>query len=104
MLILDDILASPGKGIFALFREIHDRAREEIEGEGERITRALTALYGQLEAGEITEEEFEARETELLDRLDALWAENQDPQDDDEDAWDGNEDENETEADAGPER
>jgi hypothetical protein len=72
MLLVDDILFSPVKGIMWIFRQIHELAEEELDGEADRIRENLTELYMQLETGEITEEEFEQQEAMLLDRLDAL--------------------------------
>lgn len=72
MLLVDDILFSPVKGIMWIFRQIHELAEEELAGEADRIRESLTELYMLLETGQITEEEFEQQETLLLDRLDAL--------------------------------
>jgi hypothetical protein len=75
MFIVDDLLLSPIKGIFWVFREIHDAAQQEMAGESEAITAALSELYMRLETGEISEAEFDAQEKALLDRLDRLQAE-----------------------------
>jgi hypothetical protein len=75
MFLIDDLLLSPIKGIIWLFREIHDAAQQELAGEGESITTALSELYMKLETGEITEAEFDSQEKGLLDRLDRLEAE-----------------------------
>jgi hypothetical protein len=72
MLLVDDILFSPIKGINWIFRKIHELAEEELVGEADRIRDNLTELYMLLETGQISEEEFEQQETLLLDRLDAL--------------------------------
>ena len=72
MLIVDDILLFPVKGINWIFKQIHEIAEEELEGEADRIRENLTDLYMLLETGQITEEEFEQQEKELLDRLDSL--------------------------------
>lgn len=88
MLLVDDILFSPVKGIMWIFRQIHELAEEELAGEADRIRESLTELYMQLEAGQITEEEFEQQEAVLLDRLDALDEEDNmigDAEDEDED-------------------
>ncbi|RJR36953.1 MAG: gas vesicle protein GvpG [Deltaproteobacteria bacterium] len=74
MFLVDDLLLSPIKGIFWVFQEIYDAARQEQAGEGEALTAALSELYLRLETGQITETEFDAREKELLDRLDLLEA------------------------------
>jgi len=72
MLIIDDILFSPVRGILWIFREMCNAVREEIESEAESITAELSELYMMLETGKITESEFDAREKELLDRLDEV--------------------------------
>jgi hypothetical protein len=72
MFIVDDVLLAPIHGLFWLFHKIHDTACEEVEGASERITAELSRLYMLLETGKITEAEFDAQERALLDRLDAL--------------------------------
>ena len=74
MLLVDDILLFPVRGILWIFREIHDQAREEVANEGDAIGQQLRNLYMQLETNAITEEEFETREKTLLDRLDEVEA------------------------------
>jgi len=75
MFLVDDLLMSPIKGVLWVFREIHDAAEQELAGESEAITAALSELYMKLETGQITEEQFDAQEKVLLDRLDQLQAE-----------------------------
>jgi len=75
MFLVDDLLLSPVKGVLWVFREIHDAAQQELAGESEAITAALSELYMRLETKQITEAEFDAREKALLDRLDRLQAE-----------------------------
>jgi hypothetical protein len=72
MLLIDNILFSPIKGIHWIFKEVHKLAEEELSGESDRIRESLVELYMQLETEKITEEEFELQESSLLDRLDAL--------------------------------
>lgn len=74
MFFVDDLLMSPVKGVLWVFREIHDAAQQELAGESEAITAALSELYMKLETGQITEEQFDAQEKVLLDRLDRLEA------------------------------
>lgn len=69
MLIIDDILFFPFRGILSVFQEIYKAAQQEHAGEGQSIRTELTELYMMLETRRITEDEFNARETELLDRL-----------------------------------
>jgi hypothetical protein len=75
MFLVDDLLLAPVKGVLWVFREIHDAAQEELAGESEAITAALSELYMKLETGQISEAEFDAQEKILLDRLDRLQAE-----------------------------
>ncbi len=72
MLIVDDILLAPWRGLFWVFRKIHQSVQENLEGQKQQITSQLSELYMQLDTGKISEEEFDARETQLLDRLDAV--------------------------------
>lgn len=72
MLIVDDILTAPFKGLFWIFNEIRNAALEEQVGEADRITAQLSELYMMLETGRMTEAEFDAAEKVLLDRLDAI--------------------------------
>lgn len=69
MFILDDLLLSP---LLWIFREINEAVQQEMAGEAEAVTRSLSELYMKLDTGAITEEEFVAAETQLLDRLDAI--------------------------------
>lgn len=72
MLIIDDILLFPARSILWIFREVHNAALQDRASEAERITTRLSDLYMMLETGKISEAEFEAREKELLDRLDQI--------------------------------
>lgn len=75
MFLVDNLLMSPIKGVLWVFKEIHDAAQQELAGESEAITATLSELYMKLETGQITEEQFDAQEKVLLDRLDRLQAE-----------------------------
>ncbi len=71
MLLVDDILLSPVRGLFYIFKQIHNAAEEEFLNE-EDITAQLSELYMMLETGKMTEEEFDKKESELLNRLDLI--------------------------------
>ncbi len=98
MLILDNLLLSP---LLWIFREINESVQKEQAGEAEAVTRALSELYMKLDAGAITEQEFEAEESVLLDRLDAISerddAQAADSDGDEEDADDSDEDDGDEE-------
>lgn len=72
MLLVDDLLLAPIRGLVWVIHKIHDAAEEEIAGEADAITAELRDLYMMLETGRITEVEFSDREGTLLDRLDAI--------------------------------
>jgi Gas vesicle protein G len=83
MLLIDDLVTAPGHFIFWIFKQVHEAAREELAGEAERITASLSELHLMLGQGRISEEEFDAEENRLLDRLDQI--EGTGPQDDESD-------------------
>lgn len=72
MLLIDDILCFPVRSLLWIFREIHNRACEEVANEPDEIAQQLRNLYMQLETSAISEGEFETQEKKLLDRLDAI--------------------------------
>ena len=72
MLLVDDLLLAPFSGLLWIVEKVHDAAREEMAHEADAITEELRQLYLTLEAKQITEADFDARERELLDRLDAI--------------------------------
>ena len=72
MLVFDHLLLSPMRGLLRIFREIHKAAEQEFENEGEAIRAELRELYMKLETQQITEAEFDAAETALLDRLERV--------------------------------
>ncbi len=72
MFLVDDILMAPFKGVLWVFEEIHKAAKQERQNESESITAELQKLYMLLESGSISEEEFDERESHLLDRLDSI--------------------------------
>ena len=70
MFIIDDLLASPARGLMFVLRKINEAVQLEREAQ-EKVTMAeLTALHRELDEGKITEDEFDAREHVLLTRLD----------------------------------
>jgi hypothetical protein len=72
MLILDNILCFPVRGLNFVFREVQKAVLREQANEAAGITKKLSDLYRSLESGRITEQEFDTREKVLLDRLEEL--------------------------------
>ena len=74
MLVVDDVLLFPFTSILSVFQEVYEAAKQEQAGDEQGVRTELTELYMMLETRKITEDEFNARETELLDRLERLQA------------------------------
>ena len=72
MFLIDDILFSPFAGLLYVFRELHEAVRNDSANEAEAIRVELSELYMLLETSRITEAQADAREKELLDRLEEL--------------------------------
>lgn len=75
MFLVDDLLTAPFRGLLWIFREIGEAVEQERAAESDQIKDQLRELYMMLETGRITEAEFDAEEATLLDRLEALEAE-----------------------------
>ena len=71
MFIIDDILLAPLKGVVWLGKKINDIVEKEVSDEG-RIKERLMELQMRFELDEISEEEYNRQEKELLARLDAI--------------------------------
>jgi|AACY02.2.fsa_nt_gi Gas vesicle protein G. len=72
--MLGRILMSPLSGLVFVARKIDEAAQQEQDREKTEIMNRLQALHAALEAGDMTEAEFEEEEEQLLDRLDRLAA------------------------------
>lgn len=72
MFLIDDLLLMPARGIMAVFREVHNAAQQDVANEAEAIRTELSELYMLLETQQLSEEDFDQRERELLDRLDEI--------------------------------
>ncbi len=72
MLLIDDLLMAPVRGLMFVLREVAQAALEERDGEERAVMAELSALHRALETGAVTEAEFDAREADLLTRLDGL--------------------------------
>lgn len=74
MFLLDDLLLLPARGFMALCREVRDLAEQEFVDQADAIRTELSEMYLLLETGHLSEEEFDRRERELLDRLEKVEA------------------------------
>jgi hypothetical protein len=71
MFLIDSILLAPLKGVIWMGQKLSDMAQEELTDKG-RIKEELMRLQLQFELDEINQHEYEQKEEELLDRLDAI--------------------------------
>lgn len=77
MLIIDDLLTLPWKGLMRIFKEIQKQADQELGDRGKLRERLLEAQI-LFEVDKITEEEYLKREKEIMARLNALEEEDED--------------------------
>jgi hypothetical protein len=71
MFLLDDILLSPLKGLALVCRKVHEAAQEDLQKQEKDILATLAELHQLMDAGRIGDEDFNVRESDLLDRLEA---------------------------------
>jgi hypothetical protein len=71
MLLIDDILFAPLKGIIFLAEKINEVIEKEMSDEGS-IKERLMALQLKFEMDEIDEDEYDKREDELLKQLEII--------------------------------
>jgi hypothetical protein len=71
MFLLDDILLAPVKGLAAICQKVYEAAQDDLEDQEKAVLGALSELYQELERGGIGDEEFNVRESALLERLEA---------------------------------
>jgi hypothetical protein len=76
MLLIDDILFAPLKGIIFLAEKINEVIEKETSDEG-AVKERLMALQLKFEMDEIDEEEYDKREDELLKTLEKIRADKQ---------------------------
>jgi len=72
MFLIDDLLSLPFKMGVDIAEKIRDMALEELEDTPEKLQRELLDLQMALETEEITEEEYEKKEKDILARMEAL--------------------------------
>jgi hypothetical protein len=76
MLLIDDILLAPLKGVIFIANKINEVIEKEMSDEG-AIKERLMALQLKFEMDEIDEEEYDKREDELLKLLENIRKEKQ---------------------------
>jgi len=71
MFLIDSILLAPLKGVVWLGEKLNEMAKKELSDTG-LIKEELMRLQLQFELDEISRQEYDQKENELLDRLDAI--------------------------------
>jgi len=71
MFLIDSILLAPLKGVVWLGEKLNEIVDKELNDTG-RIKEELMRLQLQFELDEINQQEYDKKENELLDRLDAI--------------------------------
>ena len=71
MFFIDDLLIGlPAKGFVGIFKKIYEMAKAEVTDES-KIKEELLLLQTMYEIDQISEEEYQKKEAELLERLTA---------------------------------
>lgn len=69
MIIIDDLLFwLPLKGLIAVCKKVHELAEQEL-GDESKLKEELLMIQTLYELDQISEEEYQAREAEILKRL-----------------------------------
>jgi uncharacterized membrane protein len=72
MFIFDHIAFAPFNGFMFIVKEVAKAAEQEMEQSRNALMQELSGLHAQLEAGEISEDEFDEHEQIILDTLEAM--------------------------------
>ena len=65
------LVTAPFRGLLWVFEEIAERAEKELYDE-DAVKAELMEIYRKLEAGSLSEAEFNRREAELVERLEKI--------------------------------
>jgi len=69
MLIIDDILFLPAQMLWKMFEGVKDDVDKELYPDEEQCKEKLLTLQMALETEQITEEDYEAEEEKIMERL-----------------------------------
>jgi len=69
MLIIDDILLLPAQMLWKMFEGVKDDVDKELYPDEEQCKEKLLTLQMALETEQITEEDYEAEEEKIMERL-----------------------------------
>ena len=69
MLIIDDLLLLPVQMLWKIFQGVKDESDKELYPDEEQCKEKLLTLQMALETEQITEEDYEAAEEKIMERL-----------------------------------
>jgi hypothetical protein len=69
MFLLDDLLLAPIKGLASVCHKVQEAARQDLENQEKNAVANLGELHRRLEMGQINEEDFDAEENRLLEKI-----------------------------------
>jgi hypothetical protein len=72
MFLIDDLMLTPAKGLLAICRRVQQTAREQFEKQQQTIVADLSELHRLADSEQIAQDQFNARESDLLDRLEKI--------------------------------
>lgn len=72
MFIIDDLLIGlPAKGLVSIFKKVYEMAQAELTDES-KLKEELLRLQTMYEIDQISQQEYQKREAEVLERLSAV--------------------------------
>ena len=69
MLLIDDLLLLPAQMLWKIFQGVKDESDKELYPDEEQCKEKLLTLQMALETEQITEEDYEAEEEKIMERL-----------------------------------
>jgi len=72
MFLIDDLLLLPARMFMDVVEKIRDMALEELEDTPEKLQRELLDAQMALETEDISQEEYDKKEKDILARMEAL--------------------------------
>ena len=72
MIIIDDLLALPFKGIWGAFERIQELAEQEMTGSEDTLKEELLRIQTLYELDQISEKEYLRKEKEVIEKLNAV--------------------------------
>ena len=72
MIIIDDLLALPFKGIWGAFERIQELAEQKMTGSEDTLKEDLLRIQTLYELDQISEKEYLRKEKEVIEKLNAV--------------------------------